>query len=1138
MKGLMNKRGKKAAAFLLAFFMMFTAVFQYDVMKVDAAKAAIVVTESAGYEEGAYAEWASVEGADGYRAYVSKDGTNYTAIDNELIREYKDYWRVDTVGLTPGTYYIKVEAVKVDGTTKVVSVLSSAVTEALTVSAYDRSGFSFSSISRLGTGSGAYNEDGSLRAGAQVVYVTADTAKTCTAIVNGTEQTGLQAILDAKQKKGTENDILCIRIIGCVNAEDVDKFSSSSEGIQIKGKSSYNPMNITIEGIGEDATVSGFGFLVRNAGNVEFRNFAIMNFMDDGISLDTDNTNIWVHDMDFFYGSVGGDADQAKGDGTVDMKGDSQFITVAYNHFWDAGKASLCGMKSESGENYITYHHNWFDHSDSRHPRIRTMSVHVYNNYYDGNSKYGVGAAYQSQAFVEANYFNNCKYPMLISKQGSDVATDSTGTFSGEDGGIIKAYNNIVVGAQRIIYANSDAGTGAADATEFDAYLASTRDEQVPSTYSAKKGGKVYNNFDVNVDLGVAESAIDAPEDVPAVVSAKAGRLGGGDFQWDLSAESEDSNYDVISELKSAIVNYKSSVVSIGGLSDGVAEDGGDDTTEPDVTSAPEATGTPEATTAPSQPVTGAQIHNFTENGKESSFYTISGNLSTSKGTVTYNGLILTQCLKMESATNISFTTDVAGTLTLVFKETAKTVKIDGEKYTLDSNVFTVDLEAGTHTITKGDSINLFYMVFAPANGEEPVVTATPEPTVEPTEVPTATPEPTVEPTEVPTATPEPTVEPTEAPTEAPEPTVEPTDVPTEAPTAEPTQAPAVAGGYVHDFTENAKISDFFTINGKLSTSKGTVEYNGLTLTQCLKMETDTNISFTSDVAGTLTLVFKETAKKVKIDGEKYTLDSNVFSVDLEAGTHAITKGDSINLFYMVFAPVAVEEPVVTATPEPTEAPTEAPTAEPTEEPTATTEPTEEPTAEPTEAPTAEPTAEPTEAPTTEPTAEPTEAPTATPEPTAVPTAEPTVEPTAEPTEAPTAEPTAEPTAVPTARPTAVPTVAPTVAPIVASTAVPVATVEPTEAPTATPEPTVEPTAEPTAEPTTEPTAEPTMEPTEAPAEEKNDVVIQEEDVPAAEVSTENVQNPSVIPWIVAIAIVVIGAVCFGWMWKRNGNKE
>jgi len=32
-------------------------------------------------------------------------------------------------------------------------------------------------------------------------------------------------------------------------------------------------LNMTIEGIGNDATINGFGFLLRNAGNVEMRKF-------------------------------------------------------------------------------------------------------------------------------------------------------------------------------------------------------------------------------------------------------------------------------------------------------------------------------------------------------------------------------------------------------------------------------------------------------------------------------------------------------------------------------------------------------------------------------------------------------------------------------------------------------------------------------------------------------------------------------------------------------------------------------------------------------------------------------------------------------------------------------------------------
>ena len=34
-------------------------------------------------------------------------------------------------------------------------------------------------------------------------------------------------------------------------------------------------MNMTFEGVGDDATVYGFGFLLREAESVEFRNLAI-----------------------------------------------------------------------------------------------------------------------------------------------------------------------------------------------------------------------------------------------------------------------------------------------------------------------------------------------------------------------------------------------------------------------------------------------------------------------------------------------------------------------------------------------------------------------------------------------------------------------------------------------------------------------------------------------------------------------------------------------------------------------------------------------------------------------------------------------------------------------------------------------
>ncbi len=516
-------------------------------------KSIVEVITAEGHLETAYLEWKELDGSKDYNVYYKKstetDG-KYVALDKMLIREYPNKYRADVLGLAAGKYTLKVVPVvgsDEDGT--------AAAIEDVIVLAQDRSGFAFSKSSPLKTGSGAYNEDGTLRAGAQVIYVTAKNAKTVTAqITNGgttTTISGFQSILDAKQKKGN-TDILDFRIIGEIKKSDLDHITSSSEGIQIKGAANYQDMSITIEGVGEDATFNGFGFLIRNCGNVEMKNFGIVNFMDDGISVDTNNCNLWIHNVDFFYGSVGGDADQAKGDGSLDIKGHSRYITASYNHFWDSGKCNLMGMKSESTEDYITYHHNWYDHSDSRHPRIRTCSVHVYNNYFDGNSKYGVGVTMGASAFVENNYFRNCHNPMLSSKQGTDALGD--GTFSGENGGIIKAYGNYIEGGNPTIYYSQNN-------TSFDAYLASSRDEIVPNTVQTLSGGTTYNNFDTASDFYTY--TVDTAETAKTNVMKYAGRINNGDLQFVFDNAKEDTNYAVIPELKQMVVSYHTTLVRV-----------------------------------------------------------------------------------------------------------------------------------------------------------------------------------------------------------------------------------------------------------------------------------------------------------------------------------------------------------------------------------------------------------------------------------------------------------------------------------------------------------------------------------------------------------------------------------------------
>ena len=775
----MKKQVKKFMSALLACVMVAVSVIAFDMNPVHAASGAI--TEASGWLETAYVKWTPVTGATGYNVYVksaSASDSAYVQLDDELIRKYPSYMRADAVGLKAGDYVMKIVPLN-NGKENTAAAI---VSDKLTVKAHDRSGFTFSSNSPVKNGVGAYNNDGTLKSDASVLYVTEANKNTVKLTIGNTEYTGVAAITQAIKSKNNCQPV-AIRIIGQVTLSGLAcKDVSSAYAIGVKGAS-----NVTFEGIGDDATLYEAGVAVFQSTGIEVRNLGLMNWGGggdgDGISL-KQSVGVWVHNNDVFYGNAGSDGDQAKGDGSMDLKDNSQYVTVSYNHFWDSGKMSLCGMKSESGENWITYHHNWFDHSDSRHPRIRTMSVHVYNNYYDGNAKYGVGAAKDSEAFVEANYFRNCNYPMLSSMQGSDVLAG--GIFSSENGGVIKAYNNYMEGQKSVIYANSDTGTTSASATDFDAYLAASRSETVPSTYKAKQGGKTYSNFDTKVDLGVDTADIDAPADVPSIVTKYAGRVMGGDFKWTFDNSVDDTSYSLNRPLKDKLNAYKTSLVSVGGgsVSSGekhihnyvstitkkatCAEEGEitytciatngtcDKKTYTEVVPktahtygewkvVKEATETEEGlkshsctvcgaeetasipkkgstggTETPEVPTGDSKVHNFTTSDANSSFFVISGNLASNKGTVTYNGLTLTQCLKMESSTSIKFTASSKGTLTLVFAESGKNVKINGKKNASDSNcIVTVDVAAGSVEITKGDTMNLFYMVYTPSGTSE-----------------------------------------------------------------------------------------------------------------------------------------------------------------------------------------------------------------------------------------------------------------------------------------------------------------------------------------------------------------------------------------------------------------------------------
>lgn len=660
------------------------------------------IKEAQGWFESVYVKWLPYSNATDYKVYVKGESlSDWTAIDAQLLRNYGSYGRADALGLSAGTYSVKVVPV-IDGSEDATAANEVA---GLEVRAHDRSGFAHKGMS----GVGAYNDNGTLKAGTTILYVTKDNFNTVTmTLPNNTkggtaEFVGLGEIFKALQK-GYYDKPINVRFIGQITDSDASASQRMSDqtGLLLKANDNTTNLQVTIEGVGEDASLKGFGLGFVNGCGVEVRNIATMLHGSSNDNIEIKGTcHIWVHNCDFFYGSKGG-GDHDKGDGSLDSKDECSFATFSYNHFYDCGKCNLSGMKSEVKSDVKTYHHNWYDHCDSRCPRIRATTHHIYNNYYDGVSKYGVGATTGCSAFVENNYFRGTSRPMMSSKQGTDA--NGNGTFSGEDGGIIKSFGNMFVEKP----SNFSYITYKQNSTSFDAYEASSRDEVVPASVKTLSGGTSYSNFDTDAATMYAYTP-DAAADVPVIVTGwyGAGRINHGDIHYTFNNSVDDSDYGRNAGLDALLSSYKCSLTGFfgstsGGSTSGGTTGGGDD---PIVDPDPDPVPTPD----------GAVLCSFEGKAPSSNLVTVSGNYSTSKGSATYGGNTYSTCVKLESSTSIAVNVGTANyNMTLVFgdSETAS-AKIDGTKISGSGSTYTTAI-TGTVTITKDKSVNLYLIVLEP----------------------------------------------------------------------------------------------------------------------------------------------------------------------------------------------------------------------------------------------------------------------------------------------------------------------------------------------------------------------------------------------------------------------------------------
>ena len=118
-----------------------------------------------------------------------------------------------------------------------------------------------------------------------------------------------------------------------------------------------------------------------------------------------------------------------------------------------------------------------------------------------------------------------------------------------------KAYDNLFLeNTPKLVYQTENP-------TQFDAYLVTTRSEQLPDTVKSVTGGWAYSNFDTSDSMYVS---VPTPVDqVVDNVKAYSGRLDGGDLAWQFDNSVDDKNHDVNTSLKQAITDYESSLVGI-----------------------------------------------------------------------------------------------------------------------------------------------------------------------------------------------------------------------------------------------------------------------------------------------------------------------------------------------------------------------------------------------------------------------------------------------------------------------------------------------------------------------------------------------------------------------------------------------
>ncbi|MFC5636694.1 pectinesterase family protein [Streptomyces bullii] len=219
------------------------------------------------------------------------------------------------------------------------------------------------------------------------------------------------------------------KVVTVTDQASLAKYAAAEEPyvIRVKGSIPVEPFGSDIV-VGSDKTIIGVGdtgeivhgelHLNPGTSNVIIRNLTIRDsYVEgdwDGKSTDFDAIqmdsvdHVWIDHNRFTH----------MGDGLLDIRKDSQYVTVSYNQFTHHNKAFGIGWTTDV-KTQITIDHNWFTGTKQRNPSADNCAyAHLYNNYLsaqvaDGDPvwTYGNWSRGRTRMVIENSYYDGVRHP-------------------------------------------------------------------------------------------------------------------------------------------------------------------------------------------------------------------------------------------------------------------------------------------------------------------------------------------------------------------------------------------------------------------------------------------------------------------------------------------------------------------------------------------------------------------------------------------------------------------------------------------------------------------------------------------------------------------------------------------------------